>query len=275
MIGELEKEMINLESRLNQPDVDPALWGCMRQRRLCSKTCSSSGHGERMQGHGSGSFRGWTTAPQKRRGTRQQLLVLLEDLPHIGLKDAKRLNAPVTIEELTSILTCLEGQVSRAGLVDCEVLPGVLEVNYAQVLGKCLSAGELPLSWCRAVIVLLPKKEDLHSLKNWCLVTVLSTDYKIFTRVFSSLLASKLAGTIHSDQLYRVLGQRIHNINHLVLRRDPFMLTDRFRMQIITQIQILYTATDCLVKVNGPLLVHLCFGRGVHQACPCPISCIP
>eukprot|EP00061_Rhincodon_typus_P016410 g44608.t1 len=137
----------------------------------------------------------------------------------------------------------------------------------------------------------------LLSLKNWRLVSLLNTDYKIFAKVLASRLASVLVQMIHPDQSYMVPGRRIHDNVHLVwdlihfcqqtglpiafLSLDQEKAFDRFnheylfctlwafvfRTQFVVQIRLLYSAAECLLKVNGSLTVPIRFGRGVHQSC--------
>lgn len=56
-----------------------------------------------------------------------------------------------------------------------------------------------PLSWQRAVMVLLPKRGDLCLVQNWLLVSLLCTDYKLFAMVMANHLGSMLPYMIHPD----------------------------------------------------------------------------
>eukprot|EP00061_Rhincodon_typus_P009615 g33247.t1 len=138
--------------------------------------------------------------------------VLWEDLPQVSLEDAGRLDAPVTLEELTGTLT----QLLRDKTLGLDWLIIALFRAFWDILGECPSGGELPLSWRRAIIVFLPKKGDIPSFKNWCQVSFLSTDYKIFTRVLFSQLSSMVGDIFHPDQSYMVQGWWIHDNVHLV-----------------------------------------------------------
>eukprot|EP00061_Rhincodon_typus_P016285 g44416.t1 len=133
--------------------------------------------------------------------------------------------------------------------------------DYTWVLGEYLMAGQLPFSWCRAVMVLLSKKGDLRFLKHWCPVSLLDTDYKIFARVLASHLASVLLHVIHPDQSYVVLGRMIHENIHPEKAFDrvdhEYLLGTlrafRFGMQFVILIQ-LCMQMHCLVKVNRSLM---------------------
>ena len=65
------------------------------------------------------------------------------------------------------------------------------------------------MSCRRAVITLLPKKGDLHQLKNWRPVSLLCTDYKLLSKVLATRLGKVMAEVIHVDQSYCVPGRLI------------------------------------------------------------------
>ncbi|CAM2097579.1 unnamed protein product [Caretta caretta] len=76
----------------------------------------------------------------------------------------------------------------------------VLGPDLVMVWAESLQSGVLPLSCRRAVLALLPKKGDLHNLRNWCPVSLLSTDYKVVAKAISLRLGSMLADMLHPDQ---------------------------------------------------------------------------
>ncbi|CAM2111833.1 unnamed protein product [Caretta caretta] len=153
-------------------------------------------------------------------------------------------------------------------------------------------SGVLPLLCRRAVLVLLPKKGDLCDLRNWCPVSLLSTDYKIVAKAISLWLGSVLADVIHPDQTYTVLDHSIFDNLFMVRdllelgRRDGLSFTllsldqekafDRvdhgyllstlqafgFGPQFVGFLQVLYTSAECLVKLNWTLTEPVSFGRG-------------
>ncbi|KAI4877182.1 hypothetical protein NFI96_027554, partial [Prochilodus magdalenae] len=61
---------------------------------------------------------------------------------------------------------------------------------------ECIDSGLLPLSCRRAVVTLLPKKDDLGALKNWRPVSLLGVDYKILSKALTSRLKKCLATVI-------------------------------------------------------------------------------
>ncbi|KAK3516367.1 hypothetical protein QTP70_009921 [Hemibagrus guttatus] len=64
----------------------------------------------------------------------------------------------------------------------------VIGQDVLDVLRDSIRRGTLPLSCRRAVLTLLPKNGDLTHLKNWCPVSLLCTDCKLFSKALASRL---------------------------------------------------------------------------------------
>ncbi|CAM2105238.1 unnamed protein product [Caretta caretta] len=139
------------------------------------------------------------------------------------------------------------------------------------------------------MIALLPKKGDLHDLRNWHPVLLLSTDYKVVAKAISLRLGSVLADVVHPDQTYTVPGHTI--FDNLYLVRDllelgcrdgllfAFLSLDQekafnrvdhgyllstlrdfgFGPQFVGFLQVLYASTECLFRLS--------FGQGIRQGC--------
>ena len=75
-----------------------------------------------------------------------------------------------------------------------------IEPDLLEVINESLKTGKLPLSCRRATITLLPKKGNLQELKNWRVVSLLCTDYKILSKALA--LIEVMASIIHPDQTY-------------------------------------------------------------------------
>ena len=342
-LDDLEKEVLDLEARLSQPDADPALRSEYREKKGALRDLQlvrSRGAYVRSRlqfrvdlDRGSPFF----YSLEKGRANRQQLLTLLaddgspvsdpegiraiardfysdlfspdpssedarrllwEDLPQVSPEGVGRLDANITLAELTGALDGLSrGNAPGLDGLTVEFFRAFWDVlggDYAGVLGESVATGEMPLSWRRAIIALLPKKGDLRCLKNWRPVSLLSTDYKIFARALASRLGSMLDHMIHPDQSYTVPGRCIHDNLHLV--RDLIHLSQRtglsgaflsldqekafdrveheyllgtlrafgFGTHFVARIRLLYSAAECLIKVNGSLTAPLRFGTGVR-----------
>lgn len=72
-----------------------------------------------------------------------------------------------------------------------------------------LEKGFLPLNCRRAILTLLPKKGDLQEIKNWRPVALLSTDYKLLSKVLALRLKKAIEQIIHVDQTYCIPNRLI------------------------------------------------------------------
>ena len=84
----------------------------------------------------------------------------------------------------------------------------------------------LPLTQRRALLSLIPKGSnlDLNILSNWRPISVLCTDYKIFSRVLATRLETVLEKLIHPNQAGYVRGRSISD--HLRLVDDVINCTN-------------------------------------------------
>lgn len=107
----------------------------------------------------------------------------LSGLPQVGEDNNGELDAPLSTEELTTVLQGLAGGKAP----DIDGLPAEFYRTFWPVLGEdllcvlrdSLSQGRLPLSYRRAVLTLLPKKGDLQDRASKEPASLLCTDYKL------------------------------------------------------------------------------------------------
>ena len=71
------------------------------------------------------------------------------------------------------------------------------------------AAGCIPLSCSRYPNTLRLKKGDLQQLKDWRSVSLLCTDYKLFSKVLATRSGKVMADVIHVDNSYCGLGRLI------------------------------------------------------------------
>ena len=158
--------------------------------------------------------------------------------------------------------------------------------------------GALPKSCTRSIITLLPKTGNLGLIKNWRPVSLLCTDYKIFTKVLSNRLRRTLEQIIHPNQTYTVPTRTIYNnisllrdtinvanTNNLplgIVSLDQEKAFDRvdhqwlfrtlsafgFGENFISHIKLMYKTPECLLKINHELTTPFRFSRGIRQGCP-------
>ncbi|CAM5165625.1 unnamed protein product [Eretmochelys imbricata] len=228
--------------------------------------------------------------------------VLWEELPTVSVGDRDRLELPLTLAEFSEALRRMPTNKS-AGMDGLTMefycaFWDILGPDLATVWAESLQSGVLPLSCRRAVLALLPKKGDLHDLRNWCPFSLLSTDYKIVAKAISLRLGSVMADVIHPDQTYTVLGRSIFDnlflvrdllelgyrdgLSFALLSLDQEKAFDRvdhgyllgtlqafgFGPQFVSFLQVLYASAECLVRLNWTLTEPVSFGRGVRQGCP-------
>lgn len=72
-----------------------------------------------------------------------------------------------------------------------------------------MESKSLPVSCCRAVLSLLPKKGDVGPFTNWRPVALLCSDYKIFSKCLANRLKLVLDSVFRNDQTYCIPGRSI------------------------------------------------------------------
>ncbi|CAM2112214.1 unnamed protein product [Caretta caretta] len=275
-MGQLEREVFELERRLAASPEDPSLCGACREKREELRA---------LEDH-------------RARGA----LVLWDGLPTVSAGDRDRLELPLTLAEFSEALRRMPTNKSPGmdGLTVefYRAFWDVLGPDLVTVWAESLQGGVLPLSCRRAVLALVPKKGDLRDFWNWRPLSLLSTDYKVVAKAISLRLGSVLADVIHPDQTYTVPGRTIFDNLYLVrdllelgcrdglsfalLSLDQEKAFDRvdhgyllgtlrafgLGPQFVGFLQVLYASAECLVRLNWTLTEPVSFGRGVRQGCP-------
>ncbi|CAM2112213.1 unnamed protein product [Caretta caretta] len=240
-MGQLEREVFELERRLAASPEDPSLCGACREKREELRALEDHrARGAfvrsrirllREMDRGSRFF----YALEKKRGAKKHITCLLAEdgtpsrirvlwdgLPTVSAGDRDRLELPLTLAEFSEALRRMPTNKSPGmdGLTVefYRAFWDVLGPDLVTVWAESLQGGVLPLSCRRAVLALLPKKGDLRDLRNWRPLSLLSTDYKVVAKAISLRLGSVLADVIHPDQTYTVPGRTI--FDNLYLVRD-------------------------------------------------------
>uniref|UniRef100_A0A8C4NJP1 Reverse transcriptase n=1 Tax=Eptatretus burgeri TaxID=7764 RepID=A0A8C4NJP1_EPTBU len=108
----------------------------------------------------------------------------IEPLPKLSESQRASLESSITLEELGLALSSMaSGKAPGLDGIPCEFYKTFWDIigpELLEVLKESFQVGELPLSFRRAVVSLLPKKGDTQLLRNWRPVSLLTTDYKIF-----------------------------------------------------------------------------------------------
>ncbi|KAF5382437.1 hypothetical protein D9615_002719 [Tricholomella constricta] len=148
----------------------------------------------------------------------------------------------------------------------------------------------------------LYKKNDRTDISNYRPITVLNSDYKIFTRALTSKLSKAVPELIHRDQAGFMKGRRIEDqtelikmiisrceaqdengaivcldqekaydrINHTFLWKS--MLKFNFPEEFISTVKHLYSDAETVVILNGEISTPYKVTRGVRQGDP--LSCL-
>jgi len=159
--------------------------------------------------------------------------------------------------------------------------------------------GEMSYSQRLGVITLIPKKDkDRSFLKNWRPISLLTTDYKLTTKMLASRLSVVLPTIINNDQTAyikgRYIGENIRTITDIITFCKQKNLTSilllidfekafdtvkwsflykvlkKFNFGTIFQkwIKMLYTNIQSTVINNGYFSPYFNIRRGVRQGCP-------
>ena len=139
------------------------------------------------------------------------------EYPVLKTVDKEFCEKNIDISELSSALSNLNGN-SVAGIDGLTVSFFKMFWNRLnQPLFNCfeeaLEKGELTVSQKRGIITLLHKGKDRKELNNWRPITLLNTDYKIFSKVIASRLQHVISDIISKSQKGFIKGR---NINELI-----------------------------------------------------------
>ncbi|KAK3567956.1 hypothetical protein QTP86_027412 [Hemibagrus guttatus] len=225
----------------------------------------------------------------------------LVGLPKLSERVARELDRELSLEELHEALQRIEnGRASGIDGLPAEFYKAfwaVIGQDVLDVLRDSIQRGELLVSCRRAVLTLLPKKEDLTHLKNWRPVSLLCTDYKLLSKALASRLTKVMEWLIHQDHTYCVPDRSIFDnmyLNHDILDvsrlwglktglifLDQEKAFDRveheylwkvleafgFNPGFVAMIRVLYCEIESVLKVNGGLCAPFRVYRGIRQGC--------
>ena len=228
---------------------------------------------------------------------------LLDNIDRFIPKDLRTdLDKDFTLEEILKATTSLKnGKVPGIDGITKELYIIFWEDIGPQLLELftyICKSGIMGESMRKGVISLLFKKGDANKITNYRPLTMLCTDYKIFSKVLTNRLVSVLPFVIGSDQTCAVPGRQLNwnlqmhrdilsysqdrNIPLIVLSLDQEKAFDRvdhgflfrtlekfgFGVRFRSWLRILYTEVGSRVNVNGNLGEFFKQTRGVRQGCP-------
>ena len=120
-------------------------------------------------------------------------------------------DARVSLEDMTASARSMKSGKSPG----TDGLTSEFYKAFWEILGKdlhdtmsfCLDRGEMTPTQRHAVITCLYKKGDKEQISNWRPVSLLNTDYKIFTKAIANKIATSLSDVISPSQTASVPGR--------------------------------------------------------------------
>ncbi|KAM7298415.1 hypothetical protein ISCGN_019010 [Ixodes scapularis] len=225
------------------------------------------------------------------------------DLPACPDDLGSSLFRPTTREELFDVLRAMKvGSAPGPDGLPAEFYVtfwDVLANPLVQLVNGFLETGEVPPSFRRGRVILLPKEGGSSSdPAAWRPITLLNADYKIVASLLVSRLRTVMPHVVSPVQTCSVPGRNI--FSSLSLTRDLFSYANfthlsgacvsldqakafdrvehsylfevlrafRFPETFISLLQSLYSGLTGHLQVNGCLLPPFPVSRGVRQGCP-------
>ncbi|KAJ0009052.1 hypothetical protein NQD34_016467 [Periophthalmus magnuspinnatus] len=225
------------------------------------------------------------------------------ELPKIQDSQNEMLVKPITIKEVNLAITKLKSGKSPGSDGYTGEWYKCLRANLTPLLLRTfnwvLQTGEIPPSWCEAIISLIPKEnKDKQECGNYRPISVLNVDYKLFTSILARRLENILpeiinldqTGFIHQRQTLDNIRKSLHIIDHVTRQKTEALIVgldaekafdsvrwlflykvmDRFAFhgKFTRVIQSLYSKPTAQVKINGDLSDSFQLERGSRQGCP-------
>jgi hypothetical protein len=126
----------------------------------------------------------------------RSLQIMLDELdgcPKLDAKDCEKLNAPISLFELTdTIERSPKGRSPGLDGLPFEVYPLLMKHKFTRDLLQDVMIdamkGIFPESWKKTKLILLYKKGEATNLANWRPLSMINSDAKIFTKIMSRRL---------------------------------------------------------------------------------------
>lgn len=231
----------------------------------------------------------------------EQFLSFL-NLPTLSEDKNKQLKAEITKEELNSAISRLKSNKSPGPdgfspewykTFRTELTPILLNIfNIA------LKEGKTPPTWTEATISVIPKEgKDRLDCGSYRPISVLNTDYKLYTSILAKRVEKVLPHLIHTDQTGFIsqrqthdnIRRSLHILSHiqkyklqaLLVSLDAEKAFDSvswmflyktlerfgFHKEFIKGIGTLYNNPTARIKINGYLSDTIKLERGTRQGC--------
>lgn len=224
------------------------------------------------------------------------------NLPTVSDTQNQRLTSKITKEEVQAAIKRLKTGKSPGAdgfnsewykNMQEELIPTLLKA-FNWVMEKKI----IPTSWSEAIISIIPKEnKDKLECGNYRPISVLNTDYKLFTSILSKRLETILPDLINTDQtgfirqrqtldnirktLHIMKHAKQNNLEIVLLSLDAEKAFDSvrwaflykvlskfgFHPNIVDTFAALYSKPTARVKVNADLTNTFTLQRGTRQGC--------
>lgn len=182
--------------------------------------------------------------------------ILYQNLPSLSLGDRNVADSSTTLQDI-------EDSISKAQLNRAPGMDGIpiefykmfwpqLKNIFMKIVSQFEQTGELPSSMKKIVIKHLPKNGDRNLLKNWRPISLMNSDYKILSRVYSKKIASVIDKLLTSDQSYCVPARTIYDNLHLLRNTIRHSNLTNSPLAILSLDQ-----TEAFNNVSHQYLLHL------------------
>ena len=126
---------------------------------------------------------------------------------------------PFSLEEIwDAIVSFLNNKSPGPDGISAEFYKEMFDVikhDLRRVLNTILTRGRIPAKFKAGLITLVPKQEPLNDIGNFRPISLLNTDYKIFTKILTARLNPILERIIHDSQFAQP-GRDIQEMNTVV-----------------------------------------------------------
>jgi hypothetical protein len=225
------------------------------------------------------------------------------NIPKLNLEKVHECELRIEINECKTILNVLKnGKTPGIDGLPPEFYKffwNSINEHLINAMNYTFETGEMSSSQRLGIITLIPKKDkDRLFLKNWRPISLLTTDYKLLTKLLATKLSKVLPSIISPDQTAylkgRYIGENIRtvadiieycksrNVTSVLLLIDFEKAFDtvkweflyrilkkfNFGKRFLTWVKILYTNITSTVLNNGYFSKYFQLYRGVRQGCP-------
>uniref|UniRef100_A0A803TKB6 Reverse transcriptase domain-containing protein n=1 Tax=Anolis carolinensis TaxID=28377 RepID=A0A803TKB6_ANOCA len=227
-----------------------------------------------------------------------------QNIKKISESQRERLNKKIELDEIERAIQRLPSNKAPGpdGLTSTyyKTFHDILCSPLQRVMNSILEGGNVPQTWEKANIVLIPQKNtDNVKVSNYRPISLTNVDYKIFSSILGDRLKSVLAERIHEDQCGFLPGRQqkeniriiLNSIEYYEKNRQKevaFLFLDAEKafdsvnwfcmLEILSEMDIgfffmnaikkIYSQQSARIIINGQLSDTIEVKKGTRQGCP-------